>query len=219
MEFNFSNLEFLKELHIPAQFGKNRYDEDYTAVDDLAIQLPADIEIKTGATKVVLILNDSFVAKIGFNGTFDEYYKGNDEYEYRFTPFIHSDYCKIEKEIYEKANKASLAMFFTKVDLLCETKEGYPIYVAERVSSFYDEDYYDSSSRDSREKANSIMEEAHTYINDEWAGVALEKYGEELFKKFLNFIDDEDINDLHSGNIGFRKDGTPCLLDFSGYWE
>ena len=219
MEFNFSNLKFLKNLYIPAQFGGSRYDEDSTAVDDLAKQLPADIKIKTGATKVVLMLNDAFVAKISFNGTFDEYYKGNDEYEYHFTPFIHSDYCKIEKEIYENACEKGLAIFFTQVDLLCETKEGYPIYIAERVNSLHDGDYYDSSSRDSREKANSIMEEAHTYINDNWAGVALEKYGEALFKKFLRFLDEEDINDLHDGNIGFRNDGTPCLLDFSGFWE
>ena len=213
------SLEFLKNLYIPAQFGTDRYDEDSTAIDDLSKQLPADVEIKTGATKAVLLFDSSFVIKIGFNGTYDEYYKGNDEYEYRFTPFIHPDYCKIEKEIYDRACEVGLGMFFTKVDVLCETKGGYPIYIAERVNSLYDGDYYDSSSRDSREKANSIMEEAHTYINDSWAGAALEQYGEELFKKFLRFLDEEDINDLHGGNIGFRNDGTHCLLDFSGYWE
>jgi hypothetical protein len=216
MELN--NFEFLKNLSIPVEFGADRYEEGSPILDEFYKQLPADLEVRTGATKVVLLLNDSFVAKIGFNGSFDEYYTKNDKYEYRFTPFLHQDYCKIEKEIYERAKAEGLDMFFTKVDLLSTTKEGRNIYIAERVISYYD-DNTTTSSCDSREKAYSIMEENNTYINDVWAGVAVERYGEELFKKFLKFIDDEDINDLHGGNIGFRKDGTPCLLDFSGYWE
>ncbi len=215
----FNNLDFFKSLNIPAEFGPDRYRDGSSVIDEFRTQLPADLEVRMGATKIVFLLDDSFVAKIGFNGTFDEYYTKNDEWEYRFAPFSRHDYCRIEKEIYERACAEGLDMFFTKIDLLCETKDGHSVYIAERVDNLYDTDYYDSSSHNSRERANSIMEEARTYINENWAGAVLEKYGEELFKKFLEFIDDEGVNDLHGGNIGFRKDGTPCLLDFSGYWE
>ena len=51
----------------------------------------------------------------------------------------------------------------------------------------------------------------------EWTAMALEYYGEEVVKKLFNFIEKEGIDDLHWGNVGIRKDGSPVLLDYSGF--
>ena len=39
--------------------------------------------------------------------------------------------------------------------------------------------------------------------------------------KFIDFLVAFDINDLHQGNIGFRENGDPVLIDYSGFnsWD
>ena len=33
----------------------------------------------------------------------------------------------------------------------------------------------------------------------------------------MNFIKTEEISDLHNNNIGYRPDGSPVLIDYSGF--
>ena len=46
--------------------------------------------------------------------------------------------------------------------------------------------------------------------------MALVIFGKKLVKSLCEFIVENDINDLHENNIGY-KDNLPVILDFSGY--
>ena len=45
---------------------------------------------------------------------------------------------------------------------------------------------------------------------------AINWYGENEIEKLLKFINDEKINDLHSGNLGYLND-RPVIVDYAGY--
>ena len=39
----------------------------------------------------------------------------------------------------------------------------------------------------------------------------------EEFNKLMDFLDDNDINDLHTGNIGVNSNGRYVFTDYAGY--
>jgi hypothetical protein len=66
---------------------------------------------------------------------------------------------------------------------------------------------------------------SRTYINfpEAWIEAAICHYGKELTEAFIVYLSsDDDVaeiirEDLHSSNFGYRENGEPCILDYSGY--
>ena len=70
---------------------------------------------------------------------------------------------------------------------------------------------------DCRRKAKN---EDRAVCDINWIANAIEKYGLEAYRKFVDFIYNqrpEVSGDLHLGNVGYRLDGTPCILDYAGW--
>ena len=55
-------------------------------------------------------------------------------------------------------------------------------------------------------------------FNSCWLSDFLDYFGEDIFQKFMKFIDKQNIGDLHSDNIGYIGN-RPVLIDYSGYWD
>ena len=53
------------------------------------------------------------------------------------------------------------------------------------------------------------------YIEQSMFGLFTNFYSEEIIKKFVDFLIDFSVNDLHDENIGFYN-YTPYLIDYSG---
>ena len=51
----------------------------------------------------------------------------------------------------------------------------------------------------------------------EWIALAIDLYGERKVKRFLAFLEENNISDFHHGNYGYTKDGCPMLLDYSSW--
>ena len=206
------SLSDIFNLTIPSNFGMDEEGEKTEAFYDVINQLPENTEIKTGASKFVIFLNDSEVIKIPFNGEY--YYDEEEDYE-KFDYFCNEDYCMIEASIYSDAIVAGVERFFASTKFAGSTFiDKTPVYVSERVIPFDTLNNEERSySRDSYTKAGKMCGPTPT----EWTAMALEFYGEEAVKKLFDFIEEEGIDDLHWGNVGLRKDGSPCLLDYSGF--
>jgi hypothetical protein len=58
--------------------------------------------------------------------------------------------------------------------------------------------------------------EGYIDFNLTWMADAYDYYGEEYFKKLMNFLKSEGIYDLHGGNIGYIN-SRPVIFDFSDY--
>ena len=128
-----------------------------------------------------------------------------------------SDYCLDELQKYEKVANKDFSAFFAKTFWYCN-KNGRNIYIQEKANPYSSSRSTIIPSKKSAEKANKLSAD----FPKDWLAVAIECYGENIVESFLNYadIDEDDIEiycDMHYGNFGYRPNGTPCLIDFSGW--
>lgn len=222
----------INNLRVPYEFSQTEDGFDVDAenfINTLWETFKCD-DVLTGASKcVVLLSNQNFVLKIPFEGkqiweqvrNYDAEEYNSDDYDFVFYPFDyartkdHWDYCNDEVEIFKKAEAAGVSSFFARTDFYGYSKDNYPIYIQERCEVFGNvdvDDKYKNLSKEVKTSASKVSSE----LPEEWIALAIEYFGQELTDKFLAFVEDEYIDDLHYDNFGFIGD-RPVLIDYSGY--
>ena len=239
--------EIAEKIEVPHHFSSD-YDEECIACvfDDFVDELISKngLDCQNGCTKAVFISDESDkVLKIPFfyraiynDGSYfdeelDDWVNDGDNSEYQFYSFKNAgcagrdnysifldtdnDYCALEAAIYANVEKnTNFAELFAKTELLCEDKNGYPLYLQEKVKTWSEE----SPTVDERNTATQLQ--SIFYIDRSWLARAIHHYGEEKITSFLKWAQSSKlVNDLHSGNLGYRENGAPVILDYSGYYE
>ena len=182
--------------------------------------------LASGVSKVAIIPKEkNYVIKIPYYGV---YRKSNGIK--CFDPYFSSiskssDYCKSEEIIYNKAKANGLDTFFAEIEQIGKIKST-PIYV-QRKAVIFEDVYYpeDDEEENLNEHEISIFKTITTkysdLVEDEYLPISWMKdficsYGELAFDKLYNFLSDNNIQDLHSENIGYICE-RPVLVDFSGF--
>ena len=182
--------------------------------------------LASGVSKVAIIPKEkNYVIKIPYYG---KYRKSNGIK--CFDPYFSSisksgDYCKSEEIIYNKAKANGLDAFFAEIEQIGKIKS-IPIYV-QRKAVIFEDVYYpeDDEEENLKEDEISIFKTITTkysdLVEDEYLPISWMKdficsYGELAFDKLYNFLSDNNIQDLHSENIGYICE-RPVLVDFSGF--
>ena len=217
---------------IPIEFGAN-LEEDWCPVTEelgwiIEKETGIPIEVCHGVSKMAIIIPGcSLVIKIPFNGQWkceERYNKETGEYEEGeeyFEPFYeYEDYCALEESVYKNAEAAGFDQYLAKTSFYKAIKNCY-VYVQEKVFGMYS-DKATTPTDDSRKK---IKDRCGDYLGtSDWSACFIDFFGEDAFEKFYNYCvygDDEHEmcidDDLHAGNIGFRADGSPVILDYSGW--
>lgn len=222
----------VKHLDLPENLGCTGDScefDDSELHNQLARFYPGDFHIDYGISKVVLIFpNLPFVIKIPFSGMHwyeYEYNEEEDEYEetdYYFYPFeIHPDYCEHEMNLVEIAQDRGFGQFV--LDTLCffEDAHGRKFYMQEKAQAARELGFCSPKevSEYSRTTA-ALMKGLYCRCNEQWRACVVEYYGENMWTTFVNWDDLEGfgiLKDMHAGNYGYRMDGTPVLIDISGF--
>lgn len=188
----------------------------------------------TGASKLVLIFDyKNFVLKIPFMGYDSEDYDQweiedyGEDYEYSsYCRFAEADsengwdYCEMEAKLYEEAKTYGVSVFFLETKKIFEVN-GFPIYIQPFMSGDLDSDYEWDDTKSSVSNMNITRKITRDQfvlnMSAHWASKAVSQYGLKKFKKLLNFIEDFDIEDLHSSNIGYMKNGNCRIIDYCGF--
>ena len=217
---------------IPIEFGANLEEDWCPVTEELGWKIEKEtgipIEVCHGVSKMAIIIPGcSLVIKIPFNGQWkyeERYNKETGEYEEGeeyFEPFYeYEDYCALEESVYKNAEAAGFDQYLAKTSFYKAIKNCY-VYVQEKVFGLYS-DRASTPTDDSRRK---IKARRDGYIGtSDWSACFIDFFGEDAFEKFYNYCvygDDEHEmcidDDLHAGNIGFRADGSPVILDYSGW--
>lgn len=209
-------------MEFPSDFGSGEADIEPDCICEVEYDLSTKYSVRTayGASKFIIFINDDEVVKIPFTGSYsygwDEETEEVNRDEIIFDSFNTEDYCAIEAKIYSDAVAAGVDYFFASTKFVGNTfVDKTPIYISERVICFDEMNMEERSySRDSYLKAGRMCGRCPV----EWTAMAIEFYGEKAVQKLFDFIEAEDIDDLHWGNVGIRKfDGSPVLLDYSGF--
>jgi hypothetical protein len=156
------------------------------------------VELYYGATKAVIHISDEpTLVKIGFSD-----FKIN--------------HAEREANIYAEACVNEVSQFFVPCHKLGKIY-GHPIY--EMVYVDADEELVTSdmwqkcSSEMSDEEISDAIDDDDCYIENLFPFY----YSEEEMSKLCDFLCELEINDLHSGNIGYLN-GRIVLIDYSGYF-
>lgn len=220
-------LEKLSERHFfeALYFPESRYDDvevDKWIDENIDYLQSYKLTVCTGATKACIVdeLNPFWVIKIGFNRSHNTYFKDRD---------LVIDFCEREVENYRKAEEKNLQQYFAATYLF-SIIDGMYVTIQEAVEvdygvfsdMFFDSvrSYYSKDDFNSEEEYNvAVWESAEDLDNDEriYAIFGNKDESNKDIDKLVDFIEDNDINDLHSGNWGIAKDGAYVIMDFSGF--
>ena len=208
-EFGFPNLYTMRGRDVKEWNREvlSNFENAYPSEDDDGVILESDevmVSINYGATKLVITISEAnnWVFKIPLHD-----YKSN--------------YCQLEVEIYEMAQKENISEFFAPCYFL-ENYDGVEIYVMARADVTYGRlysDLYERLSNEGRtdEEATEILEEVEDC--SEYVEWLFPYYANcEKFEALSNFLEDAGVNDLHSGNIGYINDRV-VFIDYSGFYR
>ena len=190
--------------------------EDIVAPNEFdVVDADYNFEVRTGATKIVLVLHDMpYVIKIPYIGDDDwcegiNYFNGgaydNDGY----------DYCENEAYIYDEAVKFDCAQFFVPTQFLMHV-EDIPIYIQTKVTGYL------RSERPSNEDMYKYASIRNSDTLDDDVGARLLRYYSMTeIAIFLSFIKAFEINDLEAARNGEYVEafGRYVFWDYSGYKE
>lgn len=217
-------------------------------IEEAILDIDGAAQIKYGMSKLVIVAPslENIVIKIPFSGVYDFHYDDDysydeasdyvyytDEGEWDFHEFNNvrskdkknkTDYCAVEAEKYQDLYSLDLDEFVAETHLYTELSNGIKVYIQEKALSSEDDPSWNTrkSSADSRATARKWVDEESIPLESNWIGLCIDVYGEDRTKAFLDYCNYEDpilISDTHCGNIGYREDGSPVLLDYSGFLD
>lgn len=225
--------ELLKAIFpLPEKFGMICGDGDFDEDEPINLwsfqeavwNVDSAADICFGMSKIVIISPNlgNVVIKIPFNGYYMEEGLDRDLVWYPFyfaTGSDPTDYCLAE---FEKCNKLKTyglncfvanTMFYKKIG-------GVRIFLQEQVTPENDSYCTCKPSGKSKDLADKWYSERKFNIEPEWIANCLDRYGKSKVKRFLYYcanVDPDILADAHDGNYGYRRDDTPCVLDYSNY--
>lgn len=232
MVFNYELINKILEaiFPLPEHFGIIT-NEDYKPINFNKIytsikKIDKKANLYYGMSKLV-ISSPNFggvVIKIPFNGYFESsknkkniyhwfYFNGAEAADF-------SDYCLAEYQKYLQLKKKNLHCFVAKT-ILFKKINNTRIFIQEYALP--EEDNYKSIEKPSKESKKLADKLYHSYdisIDSEWIAFCLDKYGISKTKKFLNYCNLVDLSilmDASYDNYGYRKNKTPCIIDFSDF--
>lgn len=230
-------LDIYKTIDVPNDFGYYQEDgEDSKELYDFSNEvydINREAIVTHGVSKAVIIDPDlDVVVKIPFNAFF--YYNTNNGDDLTYDPDlpdvkedILDNYCQIEADIYQECIDEGYGYEI----FLAKTKEIDNLhYVQEKCETYgnkYDicDDNFQKKTAKDIEKYKNKLKGKH-FFPSRFILDLIKSYGEDKTFDFLEFLSsDSDIArnismDLHNDNIGYRiSDGTPCIIDYSGWWE
>lgn len=168
------------------------------------------VKLAHGASRFVLIPdNEPFVFKIDLN--IRELFNGKEVLSYQ------NYYCDHEVDIYEMAENEQLGYYFAEITYL-DTIFGKDFYIQEKAIPFKVAQHGITKIEDKEEAETSQLYE-YCIADDipfEWLYDFVSWNGYEEGVRLLDFLCDNEIDDLHDGNLGYIND-RPVLYDFCGF--
>lgn len=134
------------------------------------------------------------------------------------------DWCEKEAQAYCQAAELGMEKFFAETFFFTDTKKG-PVYLQERTIPNYYRDsdsewyepYHDFTKLNKDLLSRAEEEEFCIQLLDDLLGY----YSNQEVEKLLAFCQEEGINDLHSGNYGYKRGigiDIPIIFDYSGIY-
>ena len=191
-------------------------------------QVDSSIRIEYGASKLVITSPklDGVVIKIPFSGYYSTYEE--DETFPEWEPFRYAsgtkenDYCFAEYEKFKALKKQGLDCFVAKTFLYKTISTNTAVFIQEAITPLGYLWKPRIPSKESKDLAKKIKEEREISISSDWIANCLDYYHQSKVERFFSYCQDVDLDilgDMHYQNYGYRRNGTPAILDFSDFQD
>lgn len=169
--------------------------------DSFYYHMESEVEIKYGSTKAVICLpNNEWVLKIPFS-----------DYEF--------NYCSLEEKNYISAKREGFEDFMAETHYLMDFN-GAPCYIMKKAEVGFDllkKDMYSCLIEEGNSEEYARYNSELNCSGDEYVENLLGfHYDRKRLDNFLDFCEENDINDIHTGNVGYIN-GRLVVIDYSGY--
>ena len=154
---------------------------------------------------------------------YDEY-ENYDEVERKFECDAQTtgyDLMNVENEICASVEDCGeIAGIFLPNEWIGEYN-GIPVYIQRQVAGSESEigDYHSfiDAEDDEKEKVYTSRDQTDIRFNNDFVLAILRTYGAAALETFSNMINAVHLEDMHEGNYGYLKDGTPVIFDYGGF--
>lgn len=139
-------------------------------------------------------------------------------------PVDANDYCAAEEYIYRIARKYKVNQMLAKTIFLgfvCDI----PVYVSFCAGTPYNyslEKQDNKTIKIARDMIDKSRKEHKNICNEFYAtecSIFIETYGRKATQRFIEFLYQEKISDLHNGNYGYDTLGNLKIIDYSGFHD
>lgn len=126
---------------------------------------------------------------------------------------------EIENDIYN--NAPEILKDFLLPNIFIGYFNSIPVYIQRKISkTVRDTSSYSAiTEADNDINVKTIRSESHVGVPSLFIKKNIEFFGFEKALKIMTAISDIKLEDLHTANLGYLEDGTPCVFDFGGYNE
>lgn len=141
-----------------------------------------------------------------------------------FYPVDANDYCAAEEYIYRIARKYKVNQMLTKTTFLgfvCDI----PVYVASCARTPYShsskkqDNKTVKTARDMIDKSRKKHKNTYNEFYVTECSIFIETYGRKATQRFIDFLYQEKISDLHTANYGYDALGNLKIIDYSGFHD
>lgn len=137
---------------------------------------------------------------------------------------IDEDYCELELENYNHAKEYRVEKCLLPIEYIGTTASGIPIYIQPMYTT--SQDRLDYNLHKKWEKKCGCLHHSPVVrkVKDGclysppnlWVERAIQIYGKAFMKSFQAWSRKHEVNDLHSGNVGYLGK-QPIIIDYAGY--
>ena len=203
-----------KQIYLPEYFDVEEFEEIFANLFGENGDNNDLYKIDFGASKGVIVpIDGDFVFKVGFAGEYDDCSNNGD---FIFYPW---NWCELENTIYQHALEVRADRYFAQTKFFKKLEfynEYLNVYIQTKVVPLhvYHPDHYHYEG----EYESKVIRNFRCFdrIDLMWIRDFIDTYGLAGLEELGCFADEEDVNDLHSDNIGYYN-GYPVIFDFSGY--
>ncbi len=176
--------------------------------------------VRNGASKTVIYWEDlgDLVVKIPASAYDEDEENCHATYDGEYSSEDGWDYCALEEERCQALECEGLS------EMVCRTwyvGEVYDtrIYVSQRADETWSDGSWNYRYTNSEEDLDVLAEEfGRSNSRMRYWREFIDAYGLDKCERLMEFFRDNDVNDLHNGNVAFRN-GKPVFIDYSGYYE
>lgn len=137
---------------------------------------------------------------------------------------VDDDYCELELINYNHAKEYRVEKCLLPIELIGKTESGIPIYIQPMYTTSQDRLDYDTQKKWERKCENLRRSPVIRKVKDGclyappnlWVTRAVQIYGKAFMKSFQTWSRTYEVNDLHSGNVGYLGK-QPVIIDYAGY--